>query len=201
MYISEQILRLYIEQKLSVQEAEQVKEKLMNSSTLMRRYLDLKEGLALQKEKTPINNILRARILKKVHEQKYPTFKYDLQFLGINLIIQPEAEGEFLSIASLDEEEAGDLQLFKFIKSHLNSSVMINLQYFKQDNYFIMALAATAETPNKMQVYQDKRLIQESPLKNRAVKVKKPLLPGDKLVVTVLFNDEVKFSLSFSYSG
>jgi len=201
MDISEKTLRLYIELKLSVQEAEQVKEKLLSSATLMRQYLDLKEALALQKEDIPINNLLRARILKKVHEQKVPTFTYKLRFLGNNLIIEPEAEDDFLSIASFDEQQTEDLQLFRFNKSHLNSSVMVNLEYSKTENHFILALIATDDTPNKMQVYHDNRLLQESSLTTDAVRVDEPLLPGKKIVVSCLQDNQVKFSLSFAYNG
>ena len=201
MDISEQTLRLYIEQKLSAKEAKQVKEKLLSSATLMRQYLDLKEALALQKENIPIDNLLRARILKKVHEQKVPTFTYKLRFLGNNLIIEPEAEDDFLSIASFDEQQTGDLPQFRFNKSHLNSSVMVNLDYSKTENHFILALIKTGDTLNKMQVYHDNSLLQESALTTDAVRVDEPLLPGKKIVVSCLQDNKVKFSLSFSFNG
>jgi hypothetical protein len=200
MEISESILRLYIEKKLNAKDETFVTGQLKSSAVLMRQYLELKEALTLQKGNTAVSNILKAKILKKVFEQKYPTFNYLLRFIGSSLLIEPKGTSEFLSIAKEEEENKQKNYYYRFSKTFLSSSITVNLKYTKGSKQFKLTLESVYDSPDSVQIFINSHLTQKGLLnRHKPFYVECPLDPQKSILISCLQGDLKLFSLSFKF--
>ena len=200
MEISESILRLYIEKKLNAKDEAFVTEQLKSSAGLMRQYLELKEALILQREGTPVSNILKAKILKKVFEQKYPTFDYLLRFIGSSLLIEPKGASEFLSLAKEEEENNQKHYHYRFSKTLLNSSITVNLKYTKGSTQFNLTLESVDNSPDNVQIFINSHLTQKGLVnRHKPFYIDCPLDPQKSIRISCFQGDRKLFSLSFKF--